>query len=337
MKKWAIWLIHALFWSTLLYYLTFFRVGSTWRIGLIYAGVFGVVNISAFYFNLLIVLPYLLRPRRFWWLPLAWAAMIVGYAAMRNYLSLALAPYVPPPYRIYIGFMATLRQSIFITGFVVFISTVYKLAEDWLMHQRIRSILEKENLRSELLFLRSQINPHFLFNTLNNIYSLAYQKSDLAPGAIARLSTLMRYMLSENMDTEVPLNEELEYLKDFIALQALRVRNGLEMQLEISGDAERCAIAPLLLINFLENAFKHGVLNDRDHPIVMKVTVLNEQMDFYLSNQLAPGSPDPHKGIGLKNVQRRLDLLYPRRHTLKISETNDRYTVELGLTAKPVS
>lgn len=333
MKKWAIILIHVLFWTVVLYFF-FFRTRLPRQIQLLYAGVFILVNISAFYVNLLFLLPLFFKRKKLWLLGLSWIGLIILYAALSNYMTLILSPFVPSGYQRHVGFMATLRQGGFMTGFFIFISTIYKLAEDWFLNENIRNKLEKEKLKAELSFLRSQINPHFLFNTLNNIYTLAYQKSDKAPDAIGKLSAIMRYMLNESMDAEVPLDKELAYIKDFINLQQLRIKDCLALQMDVSGDTAKVWIAPLILINFLENAFKHGVLNDVNHPVTVKVNAENDKVYFLITNKISDGNKDGQKGIGLTNVQRRLDLLYPRRHRLEIICDEDQYSVELHLTAK---
>lgn len=300
---------------------------------LIYICLFGLVNISGFYVNLFILLPRFFKRGKLGFLALSWIALIVVYAAFTNYLSFILAPYVPHDYKIYRGFLTALRQGIFLSGFFIFISTLYKLVEDWFLNEKIRIRLEKEKLKAELSFLRSQINPHFLFNTLNNIYTLAYQKSDKAPDAVGKLSAIMRYMLYESMDAEVTLEKELAYLEQFINLQALRVKDGLKINVAISGDTSKVCIAPLMLINFVENAFKHGVLDDGDNPVILKVNADQDKLYFFISNKVLDGNKDQQKGIGLKNVQRRLDLLYPKRHQLKTGYSKNIYTAELYLTA----
>ncbi|WP_425291131.1 sensor histidine kinase [Spirosoma linguale] len=211
----------------------------------------------------------------------------------------------------------------------------FKIIEDWLVHQQERSELLGERNMAELAFLKSQVNPHFLFNTLNNIYSLAYTKSDAAPGAILKLSELMRYMLydSNSRTTEngrVVLSNEINYLKNYVELEKLRVADA-NVQFTIEGHTDLYRIEPLLLVSFVENAFKHGDLGDPNHPLVLDLSVQNGRLRFDTLNKKANRQTDAAGGIGLINVKRRLELLYPNEHTLHITDEADSYACSLEL------
>ena len=206
----------------------------------------------------------------------------------------------------------------------------FKIIEDWFVHQQERTELVSERNTAELAFLKSQINPHFLFNTLNNIYSLAYMKSDAAPGAILKLSELMRYMLYDSNTERVSLSKEVAYLTNFIDLEKLRVANA-HVQLSIEGNTDLFRIEPLLLVSFVENAFKHGDLTDPDQPLVIELSVRNGSLRFDTLNKKASRQTDSVGGIGLANVRRRLALLYPNRHTLRITDEPDSYACSLEL------
>lgn len=211
----------------------------------------------------------------------------------------------------------------------------FKIIEDWLVHQQERSELVGERNMAELAFLKSQVNPHFLFNTLNNIYSLAYTKSDAAPGAILKLSELMRYMLYDsNTRTEesgrVLLSSEINYLKNYVELEKLRVVDA-NVQFTIEGNTDLYRIEPLLLVSFVENAFKHGDLADPSHPLVLDLSVQKGRLRFDTLNKKASRQTDAVGGIGLTNVKRRLELLYPSQHTLHITDEADSYACSLEL------
>lgn len=221
----------------------------------------------------------------------------------------------------------------------IFFSSGLKVTGDYLLAQRNRRELERQQLLTELSLLKMQVNPHFLFNTLNNIYSLASQKSDRAPEAVLRLSEIMRYMLYESSADAVPLSKELNHLRSFLDLQRLRLpANGADaIVFSTAGISADVAypIAPMLLQPLVENAFKHGDLTAR--PAVVIELGLDAQgvLHFAVQNATAPAAPGPALeqpgGVGLVNLRRRLELLYPERHHLHISEQPGQHRVELTL------
>ncbi|TAF83660.1 MAG: histidine kinase, partial [Sphingobacteriales bacterium] len=178
-------------------------------------------------------------------------------------------------------------------------------------------------------FLKSQINPHFLFNSLNNIYSLAYQQSASTPYAILKLSDILRYMLYESNDSKVALLTEIEYLKSFIELQKLRFKTNLSVHLNIEGNISKQQIMPLVLISFVENAFKHGVATEVDYPINILISVHENKLLFTISNKKSNHIKDVTGGIGMANVVRRLDLTYPNQYKLNVNSSTMNYYCEL--------
>lgn len=213
-------------------------------------------------------------------------------------------------------------------------AAIYLFKRMYLIQQHSLN-LEKEKLEAELKFLKSQIHPHFLFNTLNNLYALTLKKSDKAPEMVIQLSNLLEYTLYSGKENEVALNEELKQIKGYIDLEKLRFGKRLKINQEINGNVEGLLIAPLLLLPFVENSFKHGVSTDLKAPSIdLKVTVNENRLIFSVSNSCSgePWKYESYKeGIGLKNVKRRLELLYPQRHTLKINQTKDLFDVNLIL------
>lgn len=197
------------------------------------------------------------------------------------------------------------------------------------MQQLRETQLQLTNKQTELSFLRSQINPHFLFNSLNNIYSLVYHKSDQSLNAIAKLSDLLRYMLYDTNE-KVPLQKELDYINRYMELQQMRLENAPLVHLNIAGNIDKTSVPPLLLIPFVENAFKHG---DMKNAQAMSINVFADDtaLRFYMSNAVGQHQKDAVGGIGLENVQRRLELLYPNRHSLHIQQTNDIFEVQLEI------
>lgn len=218
---------------------------------------------------------------------------------------------------------------------IIFMAFGYVMLIQWFLQERIRRRLESEKLTAELSFLKMQINPHFLFNTLNNIYSLSLKKSENTPDSILKLSDMMRYMLYEKEDAEyhVPLNKEIKYLENFIALQKLRYSGEMHMTFEIKVDTDNQKICPLILVPFVENAFKHGVLNDASNPLSIQLTAADNKIIFAISNKINNNNKDLNGGIGLVNVKKRLELLYPGKHQLETTITETHYNAYLTLTS----
>lgn len=214
-------------------------------------------------------------------------------------------------------------------------SYCYRVILDNALREQLIKERETIHLRTELNFLRSQISPHFMFNTLNNLVSLSRKKSDLLEPAIINLSQIMRYMLYESDDNRVPLSKELTYLKSYVDLQLLRFGNKVKVTLNITGNTELMTIEPMLLIPFVENAFKHGT-GMLESPLIMIALNINETgdtLEFRVVNSVneADESKDKSSGIGLVNVQRRLAILYPDKHSLRIFNRNNSFMVELTL------
>lgn len=196
-------------------------------------------------------------------------------------------------------------------------------------HQLKQKNLMLINKQTELSFLRSQINPHFLFNSLNNIYSLVYHKSDQSLTAIAKLSDLLRYMLYDSNE-QVPLQKELDYIHKYMELQQMRFDYTLPATLELTGNPGKASIPPLLLIPFVENAFKHGDVRN-GNTIRMRLHVDDQVIRFGITNNIGVQQKDAGGGIGLENVRRRLELLYPDHHAMEIRQTKDTFEVELEI------
>ena len=206
---------------------------------------------------------------------------------------------------------------------VLALTTGLKLGMEWFGQQQRNQELEKERLQSELKFLKSQINPHFLFNTLNNLYALALQKSDKAPEMILKLAEMMRYLLYESNEKMVPLANEIRCMQNYIELERIRQDERTKINLEINCAENGKMIAPLLFIPFLENSFKHGVNSNIEAGwINIKLDEKAGELVFEIENN-KPAKPvkrGNENGIGLQNVKRRLELIYPQKHELTICD-----------------
>ncbi|RYZ31127.1 MAG: histidine kinase [Chitinophagaceae bacterium] len=211
-------------------------------------------------------------------------------------------------------------------GFLVF------LLDNQITSQKTQALLLQKTKEAELLFLRSQINPHFLFNTLNNIYSLVYEQSPKAPEAVLKLAELMRYLLYEQKE-KVPLSREWQYVQNFIDLQRLRFPQELPLELKIEGAAEKHEIIPHLLICFIENAFKHGDFKDPSTPLRIRLSCNSSTVTFETENKISQQHKDETGGVGIDNIKRRLELLYPQRHSLLVTNKGNLFHSQLTLTA----
>lgn len=197
--------------------------------------------------------------------------------------------------------------------------------------------LIREKLESELNFLRAQTNPHFLFNTLNNLYVLARKKSDKTPEAIMMLSKIMRFMLYECRASRIPVANEAKVIRDYIELEKMRYNQRLSVHYDEDLDSQSTAIAPLLLLPFVENSFKHGAGSTTgDVEIFVRIRLHNQHLSFSVENTVDPEEPAMHNGsnghsngIGLKNVQRQLDLIYPQQHQLSAGREDGMYRAHL--------
>jgi sensor histidine kinase YesM len=220
------------------------------------------------------------------------------------------------------------------TYFIVFLSAGIKLTEYWFSEQQRRQSAMKEKVETELKLLKSQIHPHFLFNTLNNIYALALQKSDQAPDAIIKLSELLDYLIYHGENEQVPLLKEIELIDHYIELEKLRYGDRLHASFEKSGDPDKVMIAPVLLLPFVENAFKHGISQSRDKVwLKIHLDISHRSINFHIENS-KPGITSKLSsdgGIGLENLKRRLAILYENRYTLEIFDKEDIYSVQLNL------
>ena len=192
----------------------------------------------------------------------------------------------------------------------------------WYLDELANKKLAEEKVAAELSFLKSQIHPHFLFNTLNNLYALTLIKSDKTPEIVLKLSDLLDYMIYNSNEEFVSLEKELEILNSYIELEKMRYNERLELQYKITGDVNGHRIAPLILLPFIENSFKHGASNDRSNPVIkIDLTIEKEFLLLKIVNSLPADKVTDEtvaQGIGLKNVKRRLELIYPGNHELKI-------------------
>lgn len=217
----------------------------------------------------------------------------------------------------------------FLTG-----STAYRMIKDRARADRIAREKENENLKTELSLLRSQASPHFMFNVLNNMVALARKKSDLLEPSLLKFSSIMRYMLYEDDEEKVPLEREIEYLQSYIDLQQQRFGKNVQVNVDFQKIDDNHEIEPMLLIPFVENAFKHGTGMIEDAQITIQLKIEKDKLWFTVQNRYDPSSieiRDKTSGIGLTNVKRRLNLLYGDKQRLLITKKDNWFNVSLQL------
>lgn len=293
-------------------------------------GYFVITNlyhIGLFYLN-----AYYLYPRLFnkkWW----WLYVIVGIAIVRIsfYLKTGVLHLTDPAFAV----TADNYRIIFFppVGFLI-ASIIFCVITNRIKQEKREKEIKAERLDSELKLLRSQINPHFLFNMMTNMVALARQKSDLLEPSLIKLSDLLRYMLYGPGKDKLRMSEEIDYLKSYIELQQLRFGDAVQLQLDIDNSAADCFIEPMLLVPFVENAFKHGVGTTADPFIHIQLQTKNQKLFFRVTNNYNGNdysSKDNSSGIGIANVKNRLNLLYPNKHDLKTEDTGTQYQVTLNV------
>ncbi len=327
---------HSLFWIALLVLFVYLSIGEE---SLTETMINEFINLTFYavlvYVNTLYLIPYFLKQKK-----------IFTYLV----LLLAVALFITP-IKIFVFHFRLSGNDLLQSGlienqhyfylanlFVAFGSTLVNIIFDWMQHQRERTILENQNIQSELRFLKSQINPHFLFNTLNSIYALTLKKSDDAPEIVVKLSEMLRYMLYECNEKLVPLSKEVNYIRNYLALEQLRHGGKISINFDVEGDVEGQSIAPLLFVPFLENSFKHGASKTiKDGYVNVHLQMLEKhKIQFVVKNNKTDTFPTADHslksgGIGLANLDRRLNILYPKKHNLTIKDSPNEYEVILDL------
>ncbi len=213
------------------------------------------------------------------------------------------------------------------------IGCLFRIFIDWFKKRNEVLVLEKENVESNLALLKSQINPHFLFNTLHNIDALIYDNQEKASSSLEKLASIMRYMINETKSDWVELMQEIKHLKDYISLEQLRLKNRKFVNYSLIGECKGVKIAPMLMIPFVENAFKHSIDSKIENGIIIEIYVEGNVLNFTCRNIFDPLEKDKDEGcgIGLETVKKRLELIYPQKHKLEIKTEKSIYKVKLEI------
>ena len=329
---------HLAFWVlSFLVFLNLFKTGSKpEKVDYVYTLLFQLSLLPAVYLNLKLLLPKLGNRKRILFYLLSLIALIIFFAWINYNFFDNWSAKVFPDY-FFISYF-TFNEIILFFSVYIIITALLKLSKSWFLVSGLqKELLEKEKQKTEveLKALKAQINPHFFFNTLNSIYSMALDKDERLPGTVLQLSDLMRYFLYGARDNFIPLEKDLTVVKEYIALQKLRSDAQLDIQTKISGEIRDQQIAPLLLITFLENAFKHGVKGSSGNTFIkLDIKVEKNRLNFTVENNkgiIDEVNTGDHNGLGLENVKRQLELLYPGKHLLNIKDQPDRFSIALQL------
>ncbi len=302
------------------------------RIDLIYTAIFHIPIFLIVYLNLKVLFPISLEKGKYF----LYGIFVLGSVFLGAGFYLLLfdnwIDYIFTGYY-FIAYYGFWDISLYFVIYI-FLTSLFRLARGYFRFQEI----EKEKTLAELKALKSQINPHFLFNSLNSIYSLARKNSTLTPEKIVQLSDLMRHIIYESDVDFIPLEKEVEMIKNYIELQNLRTSEKDKIKLEVLGEIKNMEIAPLLFLPFIENSFKHGLKGGAENIFVeIKIEISGNILNFEIENRKGKyieSGDAKYKGIGIKNVKKRLELIYPKLHSLKISDKKNTFKVLLQVQLK---
>lgn len=325
---------HILFWSfSFLILINILKVSAEIKqIDIIYTAIFHLPIVLIVYFNLQVLFPFFLERGRYFLygiLVFSSVALDAGFYILLfdNWIDHIFSGYY------FIAYYSFLDISLYFLIYL-FVTSLFRLARGWFRLQEI----ENEKTLAELKALKSQINPHFLFNSLNSIYSLSRKSSPKVPEKIIQLSDLMRHIIYDSDVEFIPLEKELEMIRNYIELQNLRTSEKEKINLEVIGDIGKGKIAPLIFLPFVENSFKHGLKSGAQNAFVnIKVEVTGKVLNFEIENSkgvVSEINDTRYKGIGIENVKKRLELIYPGVHRLKITDGIKVFRVLLQLQLK---
>lgn len=328
---------HVLFW---VFHLVFYAIlwGSfedNYKQTFLEESIYLPVKIAFTYFTLYFLLPNFLLPGKYasFFVWLLAASFVAGVIQRYVAFNIDYPIYYPDALRDPFFYLPKIMKMIVSIYPVTFFAVAIKLLKYWYANQHAQQVLTQEKLKAELNFLKTQIHPHFLFNTLNNLYALTLKKSDRAPETVLKLSELINYMLYECASDDVLLSKEIKFIRNYIDIEKMRYGDKLDVDLRVSGEVNERKIAPLILLPFVENCFKHGASEELQQSWV-KITVdLQPRITIVKveNNKSSENGHSTKEGIGIQNVKRRLDLLYPAQHELKIISGEETFLVILTI------
>ena len=328
-------ILQVIFWTVLTGITTIvsFNVMNGWLV-VVGAGINMVFFITAFYANVLYLFPRYYNSTKQGKYIMASILFVAALTMLMMLTEIAvIAPHIELPKHIRYPWIVLMVRNFFWLSLMVMLGTAYQIQRNLRLHLKRSKEIEEEKLETELKLLRSQINPHFLFNALNNIYSLSYMKSDSAPESILKLSSMLRYVIEDCVTERVPLTSEIEYIENFISFQQMKSPDILNVEFNYPGNMKIPKVAPMLFIPFIENSFKYSKIDDFQNACIRIDIVVNENgIIFTCKNSVPPiGRVKSGAGTGISNVKQRLHILYPEQHFIEIVEDNNSYTVKLEL------
>jgi two-component system, LytTR family, sensor kinase len=296
------------------------------------------IDVLFVYINLYVLMPHFYDKRRYVQYGLTLVILLLADGMLARYITWALwlnwdkahypAQYLAENKSFFIP-VRILRNAVQTYPIIAVTMLIKLMANSFKQEKQLREI-EKEKFSAELGLLKAQINPHFFFNTLNSLYALTLKQSAQASKVVIRLSDLMHYMLYEASATQVLLKDEIKYLENYISVEQMRFAERMELSFQYSGDISGKMIAPLLLLPFVENAFKHGI-EDNSGWITINLKVTGMRLFLKVANSYTPVSKQKGKGVGLSNLKRRLELMYPDNYELAINQTAGVFEAELQI------
>lgn len=325
----AFWLAYYVFWILL------FNSRMGWSEAVVNASVVIFMHGAVSYFNIYVLFPKFLKKKEYltYIVSILLSITLACFLLVIIFITINTISFESQEEVWSWGFFNSNAISI---SYTVAITMSLKMVKQWYERDKLTQNLERINTETELKYLKSQINPHFLFNSLNSIYALTLKKSDLAPELVLKLSEILRYVLYEAKERFVDLEKEVNYVQSYLDLEKMRHGDRLMVNFTTEGDLAGHRIAPMLFLTFLENSFKHGISSNAGRGYVdVKMALDRNLLTFVITNSKAK-KPESRingdsGGIGLENVKKRLNLLYPDKHDILISETPDSYVVELDL------
>lgn len=326
---------HILFW---LFYVLFFglfygKYGHDYRLHLIETACMMPFVMMATYITIYGILPYYLKTRRPL-LTIVPAVIVLFLITLGERMFLRWLNHLPITSGSLIG--VTFLYLMLETNFMVGLAVVIKFLKIWFDQQQEKYEMEKKHLESELNVLKAQLHPHFLFNTMNNLYALSLEKSSLTSKGIAKISDLLRSVLYECNDPEISLAKEIRLIKNYIDLEKMRYGSRLDVNFRIKGEVEHFMIAPMILFTFVENSFKHGSSNDAENPYIdIDLLLRGKEIRFKAENskpqKTVQRKENKTGGLGLVNVKKRLEIIYPGKYELNYCDKDSSYIVDLRI------
>jgi LytS/YehU family sensor histidine kinase len=331
-------LYEGLFWSTLWLLLTYWDTQAGYKSILFYLidEFFNIICFTAIihWVNTWYLIPNYLNKNKLW----TYAGALIAFALLVTPIRTAVRMlHYASNYEMQM-YIRQHQYTYYLFSFIIAgFSTIFYIMREWARQLQEKQELDTRNIQTELNFLKSQINPHFLFNTLNSLYALTLKKSDDAPEIVIKLSEMMRYMLYECNEKKVPLRKEVDYIRNYLDLERLRHKK-TAIRLEVEGETSDLMIAPLIFIAFVENCFKHGISHHLSQSYVsIHIMIENQEVNFFVENNKAEKLPMREAarksgGIGIANVKRRLELMYPEgNYSLEVHDKANTYSVNLWI------